>query len=114
MTMSASEETNDAIIGKSVEFKLPGQRFATPAPANGDRVFYESLMEQNPDSAMAQEWCVAYGALDEKKALALLAIIEKRKGASVLSPKRPTPVKASRPAPAAKKPPAKKAASKKK
>ena len=113
MTMSVKEESSDTIIGAPKVFKLPGQRFATPAPANGDRVFYESLLEQKPDSAMAQEWCVAYGTLDHKKALALLAIIEKRKATPVVSPKKATPVKASRPAPAAKKPPAKKASSKK-
>lgn len=112
--MSVKEETDGGIetIGKAVEFKLPGQRFATPAPANGDRVFYESLLDQNPQSALAQEWCVSYGTLDEKTALSLLAIINKRKeggggnGKSVISPKKATPAKAARPAPAAKKAPA--------
>lgn len=103
-------------IGKAVEFKLPGQKYATPSPGNGDRVFYESLLEQNPESPMAQEWCVAYGVLSEDRALKLLVIINKRKdgngGKSTISPKKPTPVKASRPAPAAKKAPAKKAAKK--
>jgi hypothetical protein len=32
----------------------PGQKYPTPAPANGDRVFYESLLEQKPSSEMAQ------------------------------------------------------------
>jgi hypothetical protein len=34
----------------------PGQKFPTPTPGFGDRVFYETLLRQRPDSAMAQEW----------------------------------------------------------
>jgi hypothetical protein len=34
----------------------PGQKFATPTPGFGDRVFYETLYRQRPDSVMAQEW----------------------------------------------------------
>jgi hypothetical protein len=33
-----------------------GQKFPTPTPGNGDRVFYETLLRQRPDSEMAQEW----------------------------------------------------------
>ena len=33
-----------------------GQKFPTPTPGFGDRVFYETLLRQRPDSAMAQEW----------------------------------------------------------
>lgn len=36
----------------------PGQKFPTPTPGFGDRVFYETLLRQRPDSAMAQEWFV--------------------------------------------------------
>ena len=36
----------------------PGQKFPTPTPGFGDRVFYETLLRQRPESAMAQEWCV--------------------------------------------------------
>jgi len=31
-------------------------------------VFYETLFRNRPDSAMAQEWCVAYGVLSEQEA----------------------------------------------
>jgi hypothetical protein len=41
----------------------PGQKFPTPTPGFGDRVFYETLLRQRTDSAMAQEWCV-FGRLD--------------------------------------------------
>ena len=34
----------------------PGQKFPTPTPGFGDRVFYETLLKQRPDSEMAQEW----------------------------------------------------------
>ena len=34
----------------------PGQKFPTPTPGFGDRVFYETLLRQRPDSVMAQEW----------------------------------------------------------
>jgi hypothetical protein len=38
----------------------PGQKFQTPTAGSGDRVFYETLLRQRPDSAMAQE---GYGSL---------------------------------------------------
>ena len=34
----------------------------------GDRVFYESLYNQKPDSFMALKWCIEYGVFDEEKA----------------------------------------------
>ena len=36
----------------------PGQKYQTPTPGFGDRVFYESLLRQRPDSEMAQDWYV--------------------------------------------------------
>jgi hypothetical protein len=41
-------------MGKDVP--KPGQKFPTPTPGFGDRVFYETLFRQRPKSAMAQEW----------------------------------------------------------
>jgi hypothetical protein len=38
----------------------PGQKFPTPTPGFGDRVFYETLLRQRPDSIMAQEWYVDF------------------------------------------------------
>ena len=111
----------EGTIGSSAVFKLPGQRYATPSPGNGDRVFYESLLEQRPDSEMAQEWCVYYGVLSSDRAAALNALIVKRKGgtkpsaAANVSPVKvkASPVKAAKASPAAKKAPAKKPAAKK-
>mmetsp|Transcript_20198 Transcript_20198/g.56293 ORF Transcript_20198/g.56293 Transcript_20198/m.56293 type:complete len:113 (-) Transcript_20198:1634-1972(-) len=71
----------------------PGQKFPTPTPGFGDRVFYESLLKQRPDSLMAQEWCINYGVLSHKKAEKLHKIVTTRKrqvrtggGAAVVSP----------------------------
>lgn len=57
-----------------------GQRFPTPSPGSGDRVFYETLLGQKPDSEMAQDWCVAYGVLEEHKAAKLYSLMLNRKG----------------------------------
>eukprot|EP00567_Pseudictyota_dubia_P013221 CAMPEP_0197439146 /NCGR_PEP_ID=MMETSP1175-20131217/5952_1 /TAXON_ID=1003142 /ORGANISM="Triceratium dubium, Strain CCMP147" /LENGTH=114 /DNA_ID=CAMNT_0042968997 /DNA_START=146 /DNA_END=490 /DNA_ORIENTATION=- len=57
----------------------PGQKFPTPTPGFGDRVFYETLLRQRPDSAMAQEWCVNYGVLHADEAAKVHKIVMKRK-----------------------------------
>ncbi len=59
-----------------------GQKHPTPTPGNGDRVFYETLYNQRPDSEMAQEWCVAYGVLSDEDAAKLYKKIQKRKAAA--------------------------------
>ncbi|KAL3811891.1 hypothetical protein ACHAXA_005557 [Cyclostephanos tholiformis] len=58
----------------------PGQKFPTPTPGNGDRVFYETLLGQRPDSEMAQEWCVLYGVMEEEDAARAYKRMIKRKG----------------------------------
>jgi hypothetical protein len=58
----------------------PGQKYPTPTKGFGDRVFYETLLAQKPESEMAQEWCVAYGVLARDEAQKLYKIILKRKG----------------------------------
>lgn len=57
----------------------PGQKFPTPSPGSGDRVFYDTLLQQRPDSEMAQEWCVSHGTLELEEAIKLYRIICKRK-----------------------------------
>mmetsp|Transcript_13646 Transcript_13646/g.20449 ORF Transcript_13646/g.20449 Transcript_13646/m.20449 type:complete len:156 (-) Transcript_13646:78-545(-) len=64
----------------SFECNKPGQRFPTPSPGSGDRVFYDTLLVQRPDSEMAQEWCVSHGTLEYDHAEKLYRIICKRKG----------------------------------
>lgn len=67
-----------------VELK-PGQKFPTPTRGFGDRVFYETLLRQKPESEMAQEWCVNYGVLPLVDAERLYKVILKRKGKAVPS-----------------------------
>jgi hypothetical protein len=43
---------------KTKNLLKPGQKFPTPTPGFGDRVFYETLLRQRPHSTMAQEWYV--------------------------------------------------------
>ena len=43
------------------------------------RVFYETLLSQRPTSEMAQEWCLAYGIMEEDKAKTAFKAMEKRK-----------------------------------
>ena len=50
------------------DFILPGQKFSTPPAGDATRAFYESLLEQRPDSVMAKKYCVEYGCLDADKA----------------------------------------------
>mmetsp|Transcript_13186 Transcript_13186/g.33207 ORF Transcript_13186/g.33207 Transcript_13186/m.33207 type:complete len:109 (+) Transcript_13186:141-467(+) len=57
----------------------PGQKYPTPTPGFGDRVFYESLLKQRQDSEMAQDWCLNHGILSHKKAGKLLIIVTERK-----------------------------------
>lgn len=52
----AKEEENLQTIGSNNGDFKPGQKYACPAPANGDRVFYETLLKQTPGSEMAQDW----------------------------------------------------------
>ena len=69
----------------------PGQKFPTPTPGFGDRVFYETLLRQRPDSAMAQEWCVYYGVLPRKEAERLHTMVTERKRAARLGSNATSP-----------------------
>ena len=60
----------------------PGQKFPTPTPGFGACVFYETLLQQQPDRAMAQEWCVYYRVLSHNEAERLHAIVTERKRAT--------------------------------
>ena len=50
----SSKNNNESSIETSE--RKTGQKFPTPTPGYGDRVFYETLLRQRPDSIMAQEW----------------------------------------------------------
>ena len=61
------------------EFILPGQKFSTPPAGDATRAFYESLLEQRPDSIMAKKYCVEYGCLDADRANEYMQELEKKK-----------------------------------
>jgi hypothetical protein len=61
------------------ELILPGQKMATPPAGDATRAFYESLLEQRPESLMAKKYLVDYGCLDSDKAKEFLKILEKNK-----------------------------------
>ncbi len=43
-----------------------GQKYQTPPDGDGTRAFYESLLEQKPESRMAEKYCLEYGVLSEE------------------------------------------------
>lgn len=57
MSDDGHDEEAEVALAEDEERK-PGQKFMTPSPGYSDRVFYESLYEQKPESQMAQEWYV--------------------------------------------------------
>ena len=81
----------------TADFKS-GQKYPTPSPGAGDRVFYETLLQQRPESEMAQDWCLAYGVLSEAKARQVISQISSRRNGKGRT--APSPAKASKPAPA--------------
>ena len=61
------------------DFILPGQKYSTPPAGDATRAFYESLLEQRPDSIMAKKYCVEYGCLEPDKANEYIKEMEKMK-----------------------------------
>ena len=94
--MSKAVKTENELT--AADINKPGQTEPTPTPGDGDRVFYETLLHQRPDSMMAQEWCVKYGVLPAPEAERLLGLIRGRKGNKGKSPQRPKQKAVSRPA----------------
>ena len=43
------------------EDRRPGQKYPSPSPGEGMRVFYESLLIQRNDSKIALKWCTEHG-----------------------------------------------------
>ncbi|CAK4680800.1 unnamed protein product [Aphanomyces euteiches] len=71
-TYSAERTMDEEEWSKEQEAnRKPGQKHPTPSPGFADRVFYESLLSQNPNSKMAKKWCLEYGVLDWDDAVAL-------------------------------------------
>jgi hypothetical protein len=79
----------------SISKSTLGQKYPTPTPGFGDRVFYETLLKQRPDSIMAQEWCVAYGVLPWEQTSQLHAQILHRKRGGTGPVRTPPPTTSS-------------------
>lgn len=95
MSQGIAESKEDNVV-PDASFLKPGQKFPTPSPGSGDRVFYDTLIIQRPDSEMAQEWCVSHGTLEYEEAERIFRLICKRKGRECEI--RSSPVKKSAPA----------------
>jgi hypothetical protein len=76
---SAAESKDEDVVTNSQNNFKPGQKYPTPSPGSGDRVFYDTLYHQRPESEMAQEWCVYHGTLDLEEAIKTYRLICKRK-----------------------------------
>jgi len=84
---SETEEKPKVDIIMDDELK-PGQKYPTPTPGEGTRVYYESLFHQKPESELAQEYCVNYGILEWKLAWKVYKKICTRKGITPVKPTR--------------------------
>lgn len=106
--MVVKKEEGDANGHELLLLTKPGQKYPTPTPGVAERIFYETLYQQNEKryvgppharvdccpvtrttcistraqrsphtdtrSAMAQEWCVAYGILEDAEAAKVLKV----------------------------------------
>jgi hypothetical protein len=81
---SSAIESNTLSNVEGKTYTKPGQSFPTPSPGSADRVFYESLLREKPDSELALEWCVKHGtALEGTDAQQLFErwnLVKQRKG----------------------------------
>ena len=73
------EEESDNEFDILEDLVLPGQKNPTPPAGDATRAFYESLLEQKPNSLMAMKYCVEYGCLDADKAKEVNKILETNK-----------------------------------
>jgi hypothetical protein len=61
------EEKQEFIKGDARKHFKEGQRNVTPIQGDATRGFYESLLEENPNSQMALRYCVENGLLSGLK-----------------------------------------------
>merc|ERR1712060_706994 len=85
-TTSLNSEKSFAELDHRKLFK-DGQKFLTPPVADATRAFYESLLQENPDSRIAIRFCVEYGVcgMEEHKKLLKRYNSLKEKGAFSVS-----------------------------
>eukprot|EP01017_Pseudomicrothorax_dubius_P046063 TRINITY_DN8067_c0_g1_i2.p1 TRINITY_DN8067_c0_g1~~TRINITY_DN8067_c0_g1_i2.p1 ORF type:complete len:165 (+),score=65.98 TRINITY_DN8067_c0_g1_i2:66-560(+) len=73
-----TKKNDDGDEDEAVQF-LTGQRYPTPPDGDGTRAFYESLLEQNPNSKMAEKWALEYGLFEEAKATEVFERLQREK-----------------------------------
>ena len=64
----ASQDKSAAWTQEQESRRKPGQKYPQPTPGAADRVFYETLLEQKPESMMAKQWCLEHGCVDKEVA----------------------------------------------
>ena len=79
MRKESVEEESETEFDILEDLVLPGQKNPTPPAGDATRAFYESLLEQKPNSLMAMKYCVEYGCLDADKAKEINKILETNK-----------------------------------
>ena len=73
------EEENENNLEDDLEsLLLPGQKFPTPPQGDASRAFYESLLEQKPESMMALRWCIEYGCLESDRVIKFKKIFNRQ------------------------------------
>ncbi|GAW82754.1 hypothetical protein, conserved [Plasmodium gonderi] len=63
----AGDENKDIEFGDARKYFKEGQKCITPPNGDGTRAFYESLLEENPNSIIAIKYCIEYGILSGTK-----------------------------------------------
>jgi hypothetical protein len=90
---SGGDEEKTARARKTYE--KPGQKHDVPDELDCQRLFYESLLKQNPQSAMAEKYCLEYGLLSLERAQQAISRPNNKSGAkpsssAVKSPAKPS------------------------
>ncbi len=65
--ISQEEDEEEGSEEDLEDLLLPGQKHPTPPMGDASRAFYESLLEQKPNSIMALKWCIEYGCLEQQR-----------------------------------------------
>ncbi|SBS97283.1 hypothetical protein POVCU1_036950 [Plasmodium ovale curtisi] len=60
-------EDGDLEFADARKYFKEGQKLITPPNGDGTRAFYESLLEENPNSIIAIKYCIEYGVLSGTK-----------------------------------------------
>ncbi|KJP88293.1 hypothetical protein AK88_02074 [Plasmodium fragile] len=63
----AGDEDKDEAFADARKYFKEGQKCITPPNGDGTRAFYESLLEENPNSLIALKYCIEHGVLTGTK-----------------------------------------------